>query len=250
MSVKKLVSSMSKVISLPLLGQTRESVLCAAQLISLGHVLAVPTDTVYGLACDAQNAAAVSQLYAIKGRTQDNPISICVGRIEAVKLWAEVDHLPPAILDSLLPGPVTLVFKRSGRLNPLLNPHSSKVGVRIPESEFVRDLANCSVSALALTSANTSGQTSSLEVSEFRHLWHMLGAVFDAGKLGELREQRQGSTVVDLSIPGRFSVLRPGVAYANTTKILENFGLVDAYKLREVGICDTVSRDVKHPRQQ
>nr|CAD7579077.1 unnamed protein product [Timema californicum] len=216
MSVKKLVSSMSKVISLPLLGPTRESVLCAAQLISLGRVLAVPTDTVYGLACDAQNSAAVSQLYAIKGRTQDNPISIlCVGRIEAVEMWAEVGHLPPAILDSLLPGPVTLVFKRSGRLNPLLNPHSGKVGVRIPESEFIRDLANCSVSALALTSANTSGQTSSLEVSEFRHLWHM-----------------------------------PGVAYANTTKILENFGLVDAYKLREVGICDTVSQDVKHPRRQ
>ena len=72
--------------------------------------------------------------------------------------------VPASVVDELLPGPVTLVFKRTEELNRHLNPNTDLVGVRIPKHDFMRRLARACASPLVLTSANVSGSQSTLSV--------------------------------------------------------------------------------------
>ncbi|KFW79863.1 hypothetical protein N305_06466, partial [Manacus vitellinus] len=138
-------------------------------------------------------------------------------------------NVPDELLRDLLPGPVTLVLQRSEELNKDLNPFTSLVGVRIPDHSFMRDLARACSGPLALTSANISSQGSTLTVSEFQDLWPQLSLIIDGGPIGDIwsSECRLGSTVVDLSVSGKFSIIRPGCALTPTVEILrQKYGLV------------------------
>ena len=88
-----------------------------------------------------------------------------------------------------------------------LNPGLDSIGVRVPDSNFIRAIARGCRSALALTSANLSGQPSSVSTTEFQNLWEHCACVFDGGLLPA---GRAGSTVVDLTKPGTYKILRPG----------------------------------------
>ncbi|NXL82843.1 YRDC protein, partial [Leptocoma aspasia] len=128
-----------------------------------GGLVAVPTDTVYGVACLAQDSAAVRSIYRLKGRNGAKPLAICLGDVERLYRYCRV-NVPDELLRDLLPGPVTLVLERSEELNKDLNPFTSLVGVRIPDHPFMRDLARACSGPLALTSANISSQGSTLTV--------------------------------------------------------------------------------------
>ncbi|XP_020579708.1 yrdC domain-containing protein, mitochondrial isoform X2 [Phalaenopsis equestris] len=195
--------------------------------IKAGKIIAVPTDTLYGLACDACSAAAINEIYEVKGRQLTSPLAICVADVSDIPRFALVDGLPHGLLDSLLPGPVTLVLRRddSSILEKSLNPGLHSIGVRIPDYKFIRAIARGSGSALALTSANLSGQPSSISPKDFEHLWNRCAYVFDGGLL---QGSRAGSTVVDLTNPGSYKMLRPGSAMEKTVAVLLSFGLEEA----------------------
>ncbi|XP_058712382.1 threonylcarbamoyl-AMP synthase [Poecile atricapillus] len=206
----------------------REAVAAAAGALQAGGLVAVPTDTVYGVACLAQDSAAVRSIYSLKGRNGAKPLAICLGDVERLYRYCRV-NVPDELLRDLLPGPVTLVLQRSEELNKDLNPFTSLVGVRIPNHPFMRDLARACPGPLALTSANISSQGSTLTVLEFQDLWPQLSLVIDGGPIGDIQspECRLGSTVVDLSVSGKFSIIRPGCALTPTVEILkEKYGLV------------------------
>lgn len=113
----------------------------AGSLLKQGHVIALPTDTIYGIAALVQNKAAVEKIYNIKGtsckafkplnskskyekskgRQCEKPIAICVSSIEDVYRWGEVT-VSESLLEKLLPGPVTVCFKRKPELNKEFNP--------------------------------------------------------------------------------------------------------------------------------
>lgn len=199
----------------------------ACRLLSEGNVIALPTDTIYGLAACAQNTAAVRNLYGIKGRDSAKPLAVCVGEVDDVSLWGKAEILPDGLLKSLLPGPVTVILERSSFLNSELNPTCQKVGIRVPNHSFVREIALRMGTPLALTSANLSNEPSSLRPEEFEPLWPYLGAVFDGGPLGTLLPctSRAGSTVVDLTLNGKYQIIRNGSALSHTIDILNRFGL-------------------------
>ncbi|KAM6996215.1 threonylcarbamoyl-AMP synthase [Passerculus sandwichensis] len=204
-----------------------EAVAAAAGALQAGGLVAVPTDTVYGVACLAQDSAAVRSIYSLKGRNGAKPLAICLGDVERLYRYCHV-NVPEELLQDLLPGPVTLVLERSEELNKDLNPFTSLVGVRIPDHPFMRDLARACPGPLALTSANISSQGSTLTVLEFQDLWPQLSLVVDGGPIGDIQspECRLGSTVVDLSVSGKFSIIRPGCALAATVEILKKkYGL-------------------------
>uniref|UniRef100_A0A8C3QVT4 Threonylcarbamoyl-AMP synthase n=1 Tax=Cyanoderma ruficeps TaxID=181631 RepID=A0A8C3QVT4_9PASS len=206
----------------------REAVTAAAAALQAGGLVAVPTDTVYGVACLAQDSAAVRSIYSLKGRNGAKPLAICLGDVERLYRYCRV-NVPDQLLRDLLPGPVTLVLERSEELNKDLNPFTSLVGVRIPDHPFMRDLARACPGPLALTSANISSQGSTLTVLEFQDLWPQLSLVIDGGPIGDIQspECRLGSTVVDLSVSGKFSIIRPGCALTPTVEILKKkYGLV------------------------
>lgn len=198
----------------------------AEQCLRLGKVIALPTDTVYGLACDANNEEAIQHMYEIKGRDEHKPVAICVNNIAALRRFGHANHLSDELLTRLLPGPLTIIIERTPQLsNRFLNPSTSKIGIRIPDFKFIRDLcATWHEQPLALTSANRSSAPSSLQVSEFQSLWPQLGAVFNAGRIGLTEERRLASTVIDLVTPRRYEIVRAGVALKDTLKVLHEFG--------------------------
>lgn len=201
----------------------KEFLSTAVSVLKQGNVVAVPTDTVYGLACLAQNSEAIQRIYETKGRNGNKPLAICVGAVEDIYKYCKVT-VPDQLLRDLLPGPVTLVLERSDELNKDLNPFTQLVGVRIPDHAFMQVLAQKCEEPLALTSANVSSQASTLTVDEFRDLLPQLALVIDGGPIGDVMspECRLGSTVINLSTPGQYSIIRPGCALTATVEILEN----------------------------
>uniref|UniRef100_A0A0E0CWT1 Threonylcarbamoyl-AMP synthase n=1 Tax=Oryza meridionalis TaxID=40149 RepID=A0A0E0CWT1_9ORYZ len=210
-----------------ILAATNDHVMKAIDSINRGQVIAVPTDTIYGFACDACSAEAVNRIYEIKGRVQTRPLAICVADVPDISRFAVVDHLPQGLLDSLLPGPVTVVLKRGNNsiLERSLNPGLESIGVRVPDFDFIRAISRGAGSALALTSANLSGRPSSVNVKDFEDLWPHCSYVFDGGILPS---GRAGSTIVDLITPGVYKILRDGSSRQETTAVLGKFGFVEA----------------------
>ncbi|XP_061430699.1 threonylcarbamoyl-AMP synthase-like isoform X1 [Lethenteron reissneri] len=229
----------------------REAVTLLARGVGAGLVVALPSDTVYGLACRAGSPRALRRVYDAKGRDGGKPLAVCVGDTREVGSHTKASNLEllggvvddvdddsgvadegarlchvtvsDEVLQDLLPGPVTLVFKRKPELHPALNPSTQLVGVRVPEHAVLRQLCLQLQEPLALTSANASAQPSSLHVHEFRELWGSLAVVLDGGPLGDPSDptSRLGSTVVDLSMPGSFRIIRAGVACDRTLEILQ-----------------------------
>ncbi|CAI0397779.1 unnamed protein product [Linum tenue] len=198
----------------------------AVEALRDGKVIALPTDTLYGFACDACSLEAVSRIYEIKGRKHTSPLAICVGDVSDIERFAVTDHLPSGLLDSLLPGPVTVILSR-GALSVLeksLNPGLDSIGVRVPDCNFIRVIARGLGRAIALTSANLSGQPSSVCINDFQNLWQQCAYVYDGGVLPS---GRAGSTIVDLTRAGKYRILRPGSAKEETVAILKKHSLAE-----------------------
>lgn len=204
------------------------SINVASELLQNGEVIALPTDTVYGLACSANDPIAIQKLYKIKGREETKPVAICVADYDDIRYWGDAKHLSKNLLKLLLPGPVTIVVNKSINLNnPYLNPGVEKIGIRIPDFNFIRDLSRNFQYPIALTSANKSSEKSTLQIDEFKKLWNDLGGVFDGGLIGQSEEQRAASTVIDLSTEGFYKIIREGIALNNTINVMKKFNLIE-----------------------
>ena len=223
----------------------RKPAIQAANYLTKGGVIATPTDTIYGLAAIANNSEAVKRIYEIKGefvhktnysiilfnlssdvlgRNFSKPVAICVSEVQDLYHWSHV-NIPEELLKELLPGPVTLCFNRKDSLSPELNPGADLVGIRIPDHEFIREVCRLTKLPLALTSANVSSAQSTLSIDEFKELHHKLDGIFDGGTLGFTDQTRLGSTIIDLSVCGKYSFIREGCAKNETIKKLEKYGL-------------------------
>lgn len=192
----------------------------AAKHIKQENVIALPTDTIYGIAASAGSSKAINKLYRIKSREFSKPLAICVSEVSKMSRWGKIEHLPKEMLHELLPGPVTVIVDRTNHLNPKLNPGIRKVGIRIPNNEFILKLTSALDVPLALTSANVSNKTSTVTVDEFSVLWSHLSAIFDGGKIGN---NRCGSTIVDLSNPGKYEIIRKGNCFETTLQVLHKY---------------------------
>ncbi|KAF2881722.1 hypothetical protein ILUMI_24457 [Ignelater luminosus] len=173
----------------------------AVHLLKKGAIIAVPTDTVYGLACSAININAINKLYWMKGRDQNKPSAICVGQMTDIQQWAAVDHLPKDLLSVLLPGPVTLILPCHNTVSQSLSLFN-KIGIRIPNYSFIRNVTRSFDYPVALTSANMSGESNSIKIEEFKSLWSKVSAVFNAGKLGINGSDYNASTSSSLILAG------------------------------------------------
>lgn len=101
----------------------------------------------------------------------------------------------------------------------------NKIGIRVPNYSFIRNVTNSFHYPVALTSANLSGESNSIEIKEFKPLWSKVSAVFSAGKLGINGSDYNASTVVDLCNPGFYRILRSGCAANKIIFILRRFDL-------------------------
>ncbi len=111
-----------------------------------------------------------------------------------------------------------LVLQQQGKRHVFMR----GAGIRVPDSAFIRAVCAAHGGAVALTSANLSGAHSPTCAEDFRELWPECAGVFDAGRVGD---DRSGSTIVDLSAPGEFRLLRPGCALERVRGVLHAHGL-------------------------
>ena len=134
----------------------------AATLIAAGEPVAVPTETVYGLAADATDAAAVARIYAAKGRPSFNPLIVHVPDLAAAEKLAEFDPRARTLAAAFWPGPLTLVLPRRPRagIASLVPAGLDTIAIRVPAHRAMRALLAATGKPLAAPSANASGSIS------------------------------------------------------------------------------------------
>jgi L-threonylcarbamoyladenylate synthase len=182
----------------------------AAELLRCGEIVALPTETVYGLAANALDAEAVAKIYTIKGRPAHNPIIVHVADLDmarrCVAAWPEsATHLA----HSFWPGPLTLVLPRAEIIPNLVTAGGATVGVRWPSHPFMQAVIRACGFPLAAPSANLSNSISPTTAEHVhRQLGDQLALIVDGGPAQVGIE----STVIDLTTqPPR--VLRPGMIH-------------------------------------
>jgi len=182
----------------------------AAELLRAGEVVALPTETVYGLAANALDARAVAKIYAVKGRPAHNPIIVHVASVEMARQCVADWPAPAAQLaKSFWPGPLTLVLPRASIIPDLVTAGGATVGVRWPSHPFMQAMIRECGFPLAAPSANLSNALSPTNAEHVRNqLGDQLALIVDGGQAQVGIE----STVLDLvAQPPR--VLRPGMIH-------------------------------------
>lgn len=204
------------------------SISLAVEELQAGNVIAIPTDTVYGVAADGFNIDAIDKLFAVKDRSRDKPIPLLLAEPSDLALVA-VD-LPKAaelLAERLWPGGLTLVVHANVQVPAILRAERNSVAVRVPDHPVPRNLARLLRRPLAATSANLSGGPNPSTASEVEiQLKGRLGLILDGGQVG----MGLASTVVDLTVtPPR--ILRRGAETVDQIESLLGIRLdSDAYR--------------------
>eukprot|EP01037_Dinobryon_pediforme_P027599 gene27599-30549_t len=179
----------------------------AAALILAGQPVAIASETVYGLAADATDSAAVARIYAAKGRPSFNPLIVHVLDIAAAEAIAEFDPVARALAEAFWPGPLTLVLPlRAGAgIAAAVTAGLSTIALRLPAHRAMRALIAASGKPLAAPSANASGGISPTQAAHVvASLDGRIALVVDDGAT----EAGLESTIVTTA--GGVRVLRPG----------------------------------------
>ena len=137
----------------------------AASSIAEGHLVAFPTETVYGLGADASNADAVAKIYATKGRPADHPLIVHISSMDGIGYWAdEISDYAIALAREFWPGPMTLIFQRSDAAKDFITGGQETVGLRVPDHVVALALLEAAqqigVQGIAAPSANRFGHVS------------------------------------------------------------------------------------------
>src|SRR4051794_31640479 len=139
-----------------------ENIAQAARLILAAEPVAVPTETVYGLAADATNARAVARIYEAKGRPSFNPLIVHVSDLDAAQQIGDFDEQAIELARAHWPGPLTLVvpLRQDAAIAPLVTAGLTTVALRVPDHRAMQALLDATGRPLAAPSANASGSIS------------------------------------------------------------------------------------------
>jgi L-threonylcarbamoyladenylate synthase len=180
----------------------------AAELLRAGEAVALPTETVYGLAANALDAKAVAKIFEIKGRPAHNPVIVHVASRDLGKNCATAwPPLADQLANAFWPGPLTLVLPRAKSIPDVVTAGGGTVGIRWPGHPFIQAVIRECGFPLAAPSANLSNQISPTSAGHVRkHLGGKLRLVVDGGPSQVGIE----STVLDLTVSPP-KILRPGM---------------------------------------
>ena len=203
-SMKKLVND------LEFMNKLKEdaAVIEAAELLKKGEVVGLPTETVYGLAADAKNPAAVKKIFKAKGRPQDNPLIVHISQKSQLQglIRADISDKAEKLMSEFWPGPLTIIFPKSKNVPTETSAGLDTIAVRMPAHPLMLAVIEKSKMALAAPSANTSGFPSPTRASHvYNDLKGKIPLILDGGFCHFGVE----STVIDTR-GDKIKVLRPG----------------------------------------
>ncbi|MDR0991828.1 MAG: threonylcarbamoyl-AMP synthase [Ruminococcus sp.] len=207
----------------------------AAEIIKSGGIVAMPTETVYGLAANALDPKAVENVFLAKGRPADNPLIVHLSDISQVADFAaDVPKLAYRLFERFSPGPLTIVLKKKSVIPDITSGGLDTVGIRIPGDKNCRRLIELSGVPIAAPSANISGKPSPTTAAHvYDDLCGEISLILDGGACSVGIE----STVVSFE-EGKIRILRPGFV---TAEDLSEFGevITDSGVLENVSETDT-----------
>lgn len=179
-------------------------------LLKRGGVIAVPTDTVYGLIADIHRDDAVRKVFRIKARSHTKALPVFVRDIEMAKKYAFVEHELESQLGGLWPGPTTVVLEKRDVMPDLVTGGAKTVGLRVPDHPFIHALLGQHPNPVTGTSANLSGSEpaqSGLDIQKtFQKHVPRPDMLIDVGIL----PPSPSSTVLDMTHPKNPKILRMG----------------------------------------
>ena len=188
---------------------TAEDTRRAVEILKRGGLVAFPTETVYGLGCDAFNELAVRRIFEVKKRPLSKPLIVGVAGTQDVYELAEVNRIAEKLMKAFFPGPLTLVLRKKS-VPDIVTGGSEKVAVRMPDHDVPLSLMEKLGKPLVVPSANVTGRPSP---TTYSHVIEDLGGRIDAVIVGECRVGIE-STILDVTTrPAK--VLRAGAIRLN-----------------------------------
>jgi L-threonylcarbamoyladenylate synthase len=183
----------------------------AVALLRQGELVALPTETVYGLGADAKNPAAVAKIFAAKGRPADHPLIVHIPDASQLGRWArDIPAQARLLAEAFWPGPLTLILKRQPDVPDIITGGQDTVGLRVPNHPVALALLAAFDGGIAAPSANKFGRISPTTTQHVRDdLGNAVPLILDGGPCQVGIE----STIVDLT-EERAIILRPGMISA------------------------------------
>lgn len=190
----------------------------AASIIQNGGIVALPTDTFYGLAVNPYNPTAVERLFQIKGRHPSKPVILLIDHVSKLEQLIEKESCSPlaeAIMERFWPGPLTLVLKKNAFLNKRITGGTQGIGIRLPDAAIPIGVIGRTGLPVTATSANRSGEKPATTAGKIKQTFGTaLDLILDGGACEDIP-----STLLDLT-GLRPTILRKGKI---TSSILEAF---------------------------
>jgi L-threonylcarbamoyladenylate synthase len=237
---------------------TADTIRKAAAALRDGHLVAFPTETVYGLGADARNPEAVKRIYEVKGRPSDHPLIVHISSMNQLEKWAK--EIPEYAIDLarvFWPGPMTLILKRTEIARDFITGGQETVGLRVPSDPIamalIQEFEKISDSAIAAPSANRFGQVSPTSCADVQEELGEYLSSFDLVLDGGRSLIGIESTIIDCTRQWP-QVLRPG--FITIEKINSQLGIsskrtIDSSSTRHSGsfekhyapICQVITKD-------
>ena len=203
---------------------TPDDVELAGTLLRVGDLVAIPTETVYGLGANGLAADAMERIYAAKGRPSDNPLILHVCDQSMVhRLVRHITPLEQTLMDTFWPGPLTITFEKSGLVQDRATGGLSRVALRCPNHDVCREMIRIAGVPIAAPSANRSGRPSPTTAEAVLHdMKGRIHAVVDAGPC----EIGVESTVVQVE-DDTVIILRPGGVTKEMLEMVADYVVYD-----------------------
>jgi L-threonylcarbamoyladenylate synthase len=172
-----------------------------------GKVIAYPTDTIYGLGCDATNQKSINKIYKIKKRPKNKPLIILINGFPMLKKYFIIDSDKLCLLKQIWPGPFTAILNARNNLPDNLKSIDKSIGVRFPKNNFLIQLINKINRPLVSTSLNLSNRPNLKnlnQIDEYFPKGCLPDILIDAGKL----KSSKPSTIIDVRDMLNIKILR------------------------------------------
>jgi L-threonylcarbamoyladenylate synthase len=186
---------------------TQENIQLAQEHLSKSNLVAVPTETVYGLAANALDIEAVLQIFKIKGRPLIDPLIVHVSSLEQAKLYCQMNPLAITLAQKYWPGPLTMVLPKKDNIPGVVTANLDSVAIRCPGNRVFRNLLESLPFPLAAPSANPFGYISPTKAI---HVNESMGDKIDLILDDDDSEIGIESTIIDLRNEDQPTILRPG----------------------------------------
>ncbi len=204
----------------------------AAEILQNGGIVAIPTETVYGLAASAFDDNAIKSVFTAKGRPQDNPLIVHISNMDMLEdLAVDIPETAYKCAEKFWPGPLTVVLKKSQKISNVVSGGLDTVAIRMPSEKTAYDIINTSGLPLAAPSANVSGRPSP---TTYNHVLIDLDGKINAVVEGKECTVGVESTVITL-VGEHPVLLRPGAVTLEDLKEILPDITVDKAVLSELG---------------